>query len=41
MKASMNERVMGPEYMTNLTITLAQLGDMVGLLGALALARDL
>ncbi len=41
MKASMLERVMGPEYLTNLTITLAQLGDTVGLLGALALAREL
>lgn len=41
MKASLNERVMGPEYLTNLTITLAQLGDMAGLLGALALAREL
>jgi glucokinase len=41
MKAELKQRVMGPEYLTNLTITKAGLGDMVGLLGALALVRNL
>jgi glucokinase len=41
LKASLQERVMSPDYLKNLTITKAALGDDVGLMGALALARSL
>jgi glucokinase len=41
LRAALAERVMGPEYLWNMTITSAALGDMVGLLGALGLAREL
>lgn len=39
MRKSMRESLMTPVYMENLILTTAQLGDDVGLLGALALAR--
>lgn len=38
---SMKSHVMAPEFLDNLTIELAQLGDDVGLLGALAYAREM
>jgi len=38
-KESLNEHVIHPHYLDNLTITTAALGDDAGLLGALALAR--
>jgi len=41
MKASLCEHVMSPDYLKNLTITTAALGDEVGLMGALALAHTL
>jgi glucokinase len=40
MRAELEQRIMAPEYLTNLVITKAALGDMVGLLGALALVRE-
>jgi glucokinase len=39
MKASLEKSVMDPFYMEDLIITTAELGDSVGLLGALALAH--
>lgn len=36
----MKTHVMAPEFLDNLTIELAELGDDVGLMGALALARE-
>jgi glucokinase len=39
MKAAMREHVISPHYLENLTLTTAALGDEVGLMGALALAR--
>ena len=39
MRAAIGERVMAPEYLHNLTITTAALGDDAGLMGALALAH--
>ncbi len=38
-KAALHQHILTPEYLENLTITAAQLGDDAGLLGALALAR--
>jgi glucokinase len=40
MKASLAEYVISPEYINNLTITTAALGDDAGLLGALALSQS-
>lgn len=40
MRRAVEERVMSPRYLDNLTITTAALGDEAGLLGALALARS-
>ena len=37
---TLQDRVISPQYLDNLTITTAELGDEVGLLGALALARS-
>jgi len=41
LKASLREHVMSPDYLKNLTITQAALGDEVGLMGALALAHSI
>lgn len=41
LEASLREHVMSPDYLKNLTITKAALGDEVGLMGALALAQSL
>ena len=41
LKAALCEHVMSPDYLKNLTITTAALGDEVGLMGALALAHTL
>jgi glucokinase len=38
---SMKSHVMAPEFLDNVTIELAQLGDDVGLMGALAYAREM
>ena len=38
---SMKLHVMAPEFLDNITIELAQLGDDVGLMGALAYAREM
>lgn len=38
---SMRSHVMAPEFLDNVTIELAQLGDDVGLMGALAYAREM
>ena len=38
---SMQSHVMAPEFLDNITIELAQLGDDVGLMGALAYAREM
>ncbi|MHC1740028.1 MAG: ROK family protein [Anaerolineaceae bacterium] len=40
MKASLEKHVISPEYINNLTIVTAALGDDAGLLGALALAQS-
>lgn len=40
MRAAIQQHVMTPQYIENLTITTAALGDDAGLLGALALARS-
>ncbi len=40
-RKEMEARVMNPHYLDNLTLTTAALGDETGLLGALALARDI
>jgi glucokinase len=40
MRAAMAERIIAPEYMHNLTIAQAALGDDGGLMGALALAQS-
>jgi len=39
-RATLNERVISSHYLENLTVTIADLGDEVGLLGALVLARQ-
>jgi glucokinase len=39
MRTAMNEHVMSKKYLDNLTLTTAALGDDVGLMGALALAK--
>jgi glucokinase len=41
LKTALREHVMSPEFLKNLTITTAALGDDVGLMGALALAYTL
>jgi glucokinase len=41
LRKAMNEHVMSPKYLENLTLTTASLGDEVGLMGALALAQQL
>jgi glucokinase len=41
MKASLEKHVISPEYLTNLTIVTAALGDDAGLLGALALSQSM
>ncbi len=41
MREAIRQHVMTPQYIENLTITTAALGDDAGLLGALALARSL
>lgn len=41
MRQSLAEGVMSPQYLVDLELTTAQLGDEAGLLGALALAREL
>ncbi len=41
MKASLEKHVISPEYLTNLTIVPAALGDDAGLLGALALSQSM
>jgi glucokinase len=38
---SMKSHLMAPEFLDNITIELAQLGDDVGLMGALAYAREM
>ena len=38
---SMKLHLMAPEFLDNITIELAQLGDDVGLMGALAYARKM
>ena len=40
MKAAMREHVLSAHYLENMTLTTAALGDEVGLMGALALARQ-
>ncbi len=40
LKKALNEGVFTPEYLTHLELSLAKLGDQVGLVGALTLARD-
>jgi glucokinase len=40
MRAILREQVISPQYLADLTITTASLGDESGLLGALALARS-
>lgn len=37
----MQSSVMSPQFLDNLILTTAQLGDEVGLMGALALAQSL
>jgi glucokinase len=39
LKTALHDHVMSPDYLKNLTITSAALGDEVGLMGALALAH--
>ena len=41
LRKSMNEHAMRPEYVADLVVTQAALGDNSGLMGALALAREL
>jgi glucokinase len=41
MRASLRQHVLTPEYLQGLTLTTAALGDDAGLLGALALGREL
>ncbi len=41
LRAAMSEHVMSPKYLDGLTLTTADLGDDVGLMGALALAHTL
>lgn len=41
LKASLRDHVMSPDYLKNLTVSQAALGDEVGLMGALALAQTL
>jgi glucokinase len=41
MKSSLQEHILSPQYLKDLTLTTAALGDNVGLLGALALAQTL
>jgi glucokinase len=41
MQAALTEHVLTPQYVENLTVTTAALGDDVGLMGALALAMDM
>jgi glucokinase len=41
LRAAMNEHVLSIQYVENLTLTVAALGDDVGLMGALALAQTL
>jgi len=40
LQAAMQSHVMIPDYLDDLTIAIAELGDDVGLIGALALARE-
>jgi len=40
-RAAMQSSVMSPQFLDNLTLTTAALGDEVGLMGALALAQNL
>ena len=41
LRSSLQKHVMTPHFLTNVQLTTASLGDEAGLLGALALARDL
>ena len=41
LKTALSEHVMSSDYIKNLTISTAALGDDVGLMGALALAQSL
>lgn len=41
LKTALREHVMSPDYLNNLVITTAALGDEVGLMGSLALAHSL